>query len=59
MEYGSKAPFFAFVLAMVSGVLLATGSYIGGGILGVLALVIYALWLYAESRGDDARHTLW
>ncbi len=30
MEYGSAAPFIAFLLAMVGGSLLAVGSYVGG-----------------------------
>ena len=59
MEYRSPTPFIAFVLAMVSGVLLATGRYIGGGVTGTLALVIYAAWLYARDRDDDDRRTLW
>jgi hypothetical protein len=59
MTYGSPAPFVAFVLAMVSGTVLALGHYIAGGILGVLAVLIFGLWRYAEQRGDDARHELW
>ena len=59
MEYGSKAPFIAFTLAMVSGTILATGQYVGGAILAGLAVLVFALWQYAESRGGDARHTLW
>jgi len=59
MEYGSPAPLIAFVLAMISGALLATDRYIAGAIAGGLALLLYALWRYAMDRGDDARHTLW
>jgi hypothetical protein len=59
MEYGSPAPFVAFVLAMVSGVLLATGRYVAGAVFGVLAVVVFALWQFAQERGDDDRHTLW
>lgn len=59
MEYGSPAPFIAVVLALVSGTLLARGSYVGGAVAGALAVVVYALWLFARERGDDDRHTLW
>jgi hypothetical protein len=59
MEYGSPAPFIAFALAMVSGALLATGSYIAGAATGVLAILVFAAWQFAKERGDDDRHTLW
>jgi hypothetical protein len=59
MEYGSPAPFVAFVLAMISGVLLATGKYVAGAVIGGLAILIFALWQFARERGDDDRHTLW
>ena len=59
MEYRSPAPVVAFVLAVVSGVLLATGAYVGGAVTGSLALLVYGLWFFAQQRGDDDRHTLW
>jgi hypothetical protein len=59
MEYGSGAPFIAFVLAIVSGTLLAIGTYVPGAVLGLLAILVLALWLFATERGDDDRHTLW
>jgi hypothetical protein len=58
MQFISPAPKIAFMLAIISGVLLAIGSYVGGAVTGALALVIYALWLVAIDRGDDDRHTL-
>ena len=58
VEYGSPAPWYTLILAMVSGALLATGHYVGGTIVAGLAVLIFALWRYAESRGDDARHTI-
>jgi uncharacterized protein (TIGR03382 family) len=59
MEYGSPAPFWAFALAMVSGTLLAIGSYVGGTITGGFAVLVAVLWQRARRRGDDARHTIW
>jgi hypothetical protein len=59
MEYGSPAPFIAFVLAMVGGVLLATGRYVGGSVSALLGVVIYGAWWFARERGDDETHTLW
>jgi hypothetical protein len=59
MEYGSPAPLFAFALAVVSGVLLAVGHYVGGAVTGALAVVVFALWQLALRRGEDDRHTLW
>ncbi len=58
MEYGSPAPFWAFALAMVSGVCLTTGSYVAGAVTGGIAVLVLALWQLAQKRGDDARHTL-
>jgi hypothetical protein len=43
----------------LSGVLLATGRYVAGAVFGVLAVVVFALWQFAQERGDDDRHTLW
>ena len=59
VEYGSPAPFIAFALAMVGGVLLAAGRYVGGSVAALIGVVIYAVWWFARERGDDARHTLW
>ena len=59
MEYRAGTPIAAFVLALVSGTLLASGHYLGGAITGALAVVLLALWLFANDRGDDDRHTLW
>ena len=59
VEFGSPAPFIAFALAMVGGVLLATGTYVGGGVAALLAIVICGAWWFARRRGDDGRHTLW
>lgn len=59
VEYGSPAPFIAFVLAMVGGVLLATGRYVGGSVAALLGVVIYGAWWFARERGDHDRHTLW
>jgi protein-S-isoprenylcysteine O-methyltransferase Ste14 len=59
MEYRAGTPIYAFVLAVVSGTLLATGHYIGGGIAGILAVILLALWKFANARGDDDRHTVW
>jgi hypothetical protein len=58
-EYGSPAPFWVFALAMVSGTLLAIGSYVGGAIAGGFAVLVGVLWQRARQRGDDARHTIW
>lgn len=59
MEYRSPAPIFAFVAALVCGTLLATGDYVAGGVIGAVAILVYALWWLADQRGDDDRHTLW
>jgi hypothetical protein len=59
MEFGSPAPFVAFLLAMVGGVLLAAGRYVGGAVAALLGVVVYGLWRFARERGDDDRHTLW
>jgi hypothetical protein len=59
MEYGSPAPFIAFALAVVSGVLLGTAHYVGGGIAAAVAVLVFGLWRFAVDRGDDDRHTLW
>jgi hypothetical protein len=58
VEFRSPAPFVAFVLAMVGGVLLAVGQYLGGPLAAVSALVVYGLWVFARERGDDDPHTL-
>jgi hypothetical protein len=59
VEYSSPAPLIAFVLAMVSGSLIATQHYIAGAVTGALAIVVFGLWRFAVDRGDDDRHTLW
>jgi uncharacterized YccA/Bax inhibitor family protein len=59
MEYRSPAPIVAFVLAMVSGTLLATANYLVGAVIGVVAVLVFGLWQFANERGDDDRHTLW
>jgi hypothetical protein len=59
VEYGSPAPLFALALAVVSGVLLAVGHYVGGAVTGVLAILLFALWQLALARGEHDRHTLW
>jgi hypothetical protein len=56
--YGSPAPLIAFVLALVSGTVLALGRYITATVLAALAMILLAAWQYAESRGDDARHEI-
>jgi hypothetical protein len=43
----------AFVLAMVSGTLLATGEYLGGAIAAFLAIILMAAWDRARGRGED------
>lgn len=58
MEYRAPTPIYAFVLAVVSGVLLATAHYIAGAILAVIAIVLLGLWKFANERGDDDRHTI-
>jgi hypothetical protein len=59
VEFGSPAPIFAFLLAMVSGALLATERYVAGAVLATLAIAVFGLWQFAMRRGDDDRHTLW
>jgi hypothetical protein len=59
VEYRPPTRIYAFVLAVVSGVLLARGHLVGGGIAGVIALVLLALWKFANARGDDDRFTIW
>jgi protein-S-isoprenylcysteine O-methyltransferase Ste14 len=59
VEYRASTPLYAFVLAVVSGTLFATGHYLGGGITALIAVVLFALWQFANERGDDDRHTIW
>ena len=59
MEYRAPTRIFAFVLAVVCGALLAQGHLLGGAITGLIALVLLALWKFADARGDDDRHTIW
>ena len=58
LAYGSPAPLIAFVLAMVSGTVLALGRYATAAVLAALAVILLGAWQYAESRGDDARHEI-
>jgi hypothetical protein len=59
VEYRAPTRIVAFVLAVVSGTLLAIGHYVGGAIAGVIAIVLMGLWKFANERGDDDRFTLW
>ena len=59
MEYRSPAPSVAFALAGISGVLIARGSYVGGAIAAIVAVVLLALFHYSIDHGDEDRHTLW
>jgi hypothetical protein len=59
VTYGSAAPFYAFILAVVAGTLLGTHGYLGGAITALLAVVIYGLHRFARDRGDDDSHTIW
>lgn len=59
VEYRAPTRIYAFVLAIVSGTLLAAGHYLGAAITGVIAVVLLALWKFADARGDDDRHTIW
>jgi hypothetical protein len=59
VEYGSPAPFYAFALAIVCGVLLATAHYVGAAVTGAIAVIVFWLWRVARARGDDDRHVLW
>lgn len=59
VEYRAPTRTYAFVLAVVSGTLLATGHYVGGLVTGVAAVALLALWRFAERRGDDDRFTIW
>jgi protein-S-isoprenylcysteine O-methyltransferase Ste14 len=58
VEYRAGTPIYAFVLAVVSGTLFAAGHYVSGGITALTAIVLFALWRFANERGDD-RHTIW
>ena len=44
---------YAYTAAVVSGVLLATSHWAGGGILGVVALVLGAAHFIGQRRGED------
>jgi hypothetical protein len=57
-QFRAPTPTYAFVLGVVSGVLLATGRYAGGVIAGAIAVALLGLWKLAEERGDDDSHTL-
>ena len=59
LSYGSPAPLIAFVLAMVSGTVLALGRYLTAAVLAAMAVTLLGAWQYAESRGDNARHEIW
>jgi len=59
VEFRSPAPFVAFALAMIGGVLLAVGQYLGGALAVACGLLVSGLWMFARERGDDDRHTLW
>jgi hypothetical protein len=39
---------YAFILAVVAGVLLAIGEYVGGGIAAALAVALMAAWQRAS-----------
>jgi len=57
--YRAPTPIYAFVLAVVSGTLLATHHYVGGAVTAALAVLLMWLWQIANDRGDDDRHTIW
>jgi protein-S-isoprenylcysteine O-methyltransferase Ste14 len=59
VTYKVPTPIYAFLFAFGSGCFLATGHYVPGVILGVLAIVLMVLWQFAERRGDDDRHEIW
>lgn len=58
MLFRAPTRVYAFVFAVVAGVLLADGSYIAGGVLAGLAIALMAAWQSANRRGDDDRHTI-
>ena len=59
MTYRPPVYVLAFTFAVVSGVLLATGRYVGGAILAVVAIAMVALRQFADRRGDDDRTEIW
>ena len=51
---GSLYPWVApLVLALVAGALLATGSYLAGAVLGVVAVLIRWLHQISIDRGEE------
>jgi len=44
---------YAYTAAVVAGVLLATGRWLGGTILAVAAVVLAAARFIAQRRGED------
>jgi branched-subunit amino acid ABC-type transport system permease component len=44
---------YAFTAAVVGGVLLAVGSYLAGGILAGVAIVLATARYIADARGED------
>lgn len=58
MTFRAPTAVYAVLFAIVGGTLLASGSYLAGGVLVIIAIALMAAWQYAERRGDDDRHTI-
>ena len=59
MTFRPAYSLYSFVAALVGGILLAQGSYVGGGVLVVAALAISAARYVVDRRGEDDSFNLW
>lgn len=49
---GVCPPYAAFVLALVGGLLLAMGTYVGGAVCVVFAILVHWLYRIGVGRGE-------
>ena len=59
MVYRPAYAIYSLVAAIVAGILIAKGSYIGGAILVVVAIAIAAARYIVDRRGEDDTFNLW
>ena len=52
---GLCPPYAAFILALVGGLLLAMGTYVGGAVCVALAVLVQWLYRVGVDRGEYSR----